>query len=125
MKYLYITAVLLGLAMFTSCGKKNDTGPVPHNIKVVATGSANFTALLSVIKSTSTTSSTLDTKAVTTGSYEFSTPLSSGDRVHFEIQTTGENVVSYTITDNGATAAQQTDKELSSYTKTFVDFTVN
>jgi hypothetical protein len=126
MKYLYICLALLVCISMSSCSKKGDAMPTPHTIKFTATGTASFTAVVSVIKSTSTTSTTLDTKAVATGTaYDYSTSLNSGDIVHFEIQTMGENSVSYTITDNGMAVAQQTNQELGSFSKTTADYTIN
>ena len=126
MKYLSICLALFICVSIASCSKKGDAGPAPHTIKFTATGTASFTAVVSVIKTTATTSTTLDTKTVAIGtSYDYSTVLNSGDAVHFEIQTMGENSVSYTITDNGTVAAQQTNKELGSFTKTTADFSVN
>lgn len=126
MKYLYICVALFVCVYIASCSKKGDTMPTPHTIKFTATGTASFTAVASVIKATSTTSTTLDTKKVDTGAtYDYSTLLNSGDIVHFEIETMGENTVSYTITDNGTVVAQENNKELGSFSKTTADYTVN
>jgi hypothetical protein len=126
MKYLYICFTLLVCISIASCSKKGDAMPTSHTIKFTATGTASFTAVASVIKATATTSTTLDTKTVATGTpYDYSTSLNSGDIVHFEIQTMGENSVSYTITDNGTAVTQQTNKELVSFSKTTADYTIN
>ena len=126
MKYLSICLTLFICLSIASCSKKGDATPTPHTIKFTATGAASFTAVVSVIKTTASTSTTLDTKTVATGTtYDYSTILNSGDAVHFEIQTMGENTVSYTITDNGTVAAQQTNKELGSFTKITADYSIN
>jgi hypothetical protein len=126
MKYLYICLTFFVCLFIASCSKKGNVMPTPHTIKFTATGTASFTAIASVIKATATTSTTLDTKTVATGTtYDYSTLLNSGDIVHFEIQTMGENLVSYTIADNGTVVAQQTNEELGSFSKTTADYTIN
>jgi hypothetical protein len=126
MKYLSICLTLFICLSIASCSKKGDAAPTAHTVKFTATGTASFTAVVSVIKITASTPTTLDTKTVATGTtYDYSTVLNSGDAIHFEIQTMGENTVSYTITDNGTVAAQQTNKELGSFTKTTADYTIN
>jgi hypothetical protein len=126
MKCLYISLALFVCLFIASCSKKGDAMPTPHTIKFTATGTASFTAVVSVIKATATTSTTLDTKTVDTGTtYDYSTLLNNGDIVHFEIQAMGENSISYTITNNGTVVAQENNKELGSFSKTTADYTIN
>jgi hypothetical protein len=126
MKCLYISLALFVCLSIASCSKKGDAMPTPHTIKFTATGTASFTAVVSVIKATATTSTTLDTKTVDTGTtYDYSTLLNNGDIVHFEIQAMGENSISYTITNNGTVVAQENNKELGSFSKTTADYTIN
>lgn len=124
MKYLYVLAIIATCFLTASCSKKGNPAPIPHTIKITASGTSPFTVTVSSILSTAVTATVLDTKTVSTGSYEFTTMLSTDDVVHLEIQTMSENIVSYNITDNGAAGAQQTDKEMSSFTKVTADYTV-
>lgn len=126
MKYLYICLALITCFAISSCSKKGDATPAVHTIRFQATGTASFTAVVSVVRSSATTSTTLDTKTVATGTtYDFSTPLNSGDAIHFELQTMTENSVSYTVSDNGTVVSQVSGKELGSFSKTSADFVLN
>ncbi|RWY52315.1 hypothetical protein [Mucilaginibacter gilvus] len=126
MKYAFILLSLIGGFFLTSCGKKGTAGPVPHNIKVNVTGTAAFTVTLSAIKADETITSAIDTKMVSSGTYEFTTGLVAGGVLHLEIQNSGaENTVSYTITNNGAAGKSDSGKELGSFSKITTDYTVN
>jgi hypothetical protein len=126
MKYAIILLAFVGCISICSCSKKGAAGPVPHNIKVTVTATAAFTVTLSAIKADETVSSAIDTKSVTTGSYEFTTGLVAGGVLHMEIQNSGTgNTVSYVITNNSTTVAQESAKELGSFSKISTDYTVN
>ncbi|WP_374948510.1 hypothetical protein [Mucilaginibacter sp.] len=126
MKYLYICLALIACLAVTSCSKKGDAQPTVHTVRFQATGTASMTAVVSVVRASTTTSTTLDTKTVATGTtYDFSTPLNNGDAIHFELQTMSENAVSYTVSDNGTIVSQVTGKELGSFSKTTADFVLN
>jgi hypothetical protein len=126
MKYAFILLSLIGCFLFTSCSKKGASGPVPHNIKINVTGTASFTVTLSAIKADEMVSTAIDTKTVTSGTYEFNTGLVAGGVVHLEIQNSGAgNTVSYTITNNGAAGTSDTGRELGSFSKITADYTVN
>lgn len=126
MKHLYICLAAIICFSAMSCSKSGTPAPAPHTIKITATGTASFTAVVSAIKTTSAASQTLEAKTVTTGTnYSYTTTLNTGDALHFEIQTMSENTVNYSITDNGTIAAQQSGKELISFSKTTADYTVN
>jgi uncharacterized membrane protein YcgQ (UPF0703/DUF1980 family) len=125
MKYLYKMLLAIACLAVISCGKKNNNDTiVPHTIKVSASGTAQFTTVVSAIRSSEVTAATLDTKTVTTGSYEYSTSLNAGDLIRVEIQTSGENTINYAITDNGTTITQEVGKELGSFTKVNAEYTV-
>lgn len=124
MKYLYLIACVIISCSVFSCSKKNNPAPMAHTIKVTASGTAQFIAIVKVTKVDATTSTTLDTRSVASGSYDFTTSLNSGDMVHLEIQTSSENTVSYTITDNAAIGLQQSGRELGSFSKLMADYTV-
>ena len=110
---------------FSACSKKGNAVPTPHTITFMATGSAGFTGIVSVLKITSTVSTVLDIKTVTAGqSYDYTTNLSAGDVVNLEMQTSGGNLISYSITDNGAIVVQQSGREVSSFSKIAVEYTV-
>jgi hypothetical protein len=128
MKYAFILLSLVCCLFITSCSKKSggSAAPVPHNIKVTVTGTAPFTVTLSAIKADETISTALDTKTVSSGSYEFNTGLVVGGVVHLEIQnSSGENTVSYSITNNGSAGVSDSGKELGSFSKITTDYTVN
>ncbi|MBD1393562.1 hypothetical protein [Mucilaginibacter glaciei] len=126
MKYLYIFMALVAGFTISSCSKGGDATPFVHNIRFQATGTAAITPLVSVMKSSAVTSTTLDTKTVATGTaYDFTSAFTAGDVVHFEIQTMTENSISYTISDNGTVVAQVTGKEQGSFSKITLDFPVN
>ena len=125
MKKILLMAGLMLCLFFAACSKKGDATPTSHTIKFSATGSAGFTGVVSVLKTTSTVSTALDTKTVTVGqSYDYTTNLSVGDVVNFEMQTSGENLLSYSITDNGTVVVQQSGKEVSSFSKISAEYTV-
>lgn len=123
MKNLYVILCLVFAVYVSSCSKKGDAAPTPHTITVTVNGSAGFTATLNVLKTTQTMATTLDKKTVD-GAYTFTTTLNSGDEVHLEIQTSSENLMSYKITDNAATGIEATNREVGSFTKFSVDYTV-
>ena len=126
MKYAFILLSLVGCFLFTSCSKKGATGPVPRNIKVNVTATAAFTVKLSAIKADETVNSAIDTKTVSSGSYEFTTGLVAGGVLYLEIQNSGaENTVSYTITNNGTVVKSASGTELGSFSKIAADYTVN
>lgn len=123
MKYILIVAALITCFSVSSCSKKGNAAPTPHTITITANGSAEFAIALSVIRNDVTTSAPLENKTVT-GSYSYTTQLNTGDLVQLSIQTSAANVVSYTITDNGATGLQVTDKELGSFSRVTGEYTV-
>ncbi|AMR30958.1 hypothetical protein A0256_05710 [Mucilaginibacter sp. PAMC 26640] len=125
MKYLYAIATMMICCTMLSCSKKSNPAPMAHTIKVTATGTADYTVVLSVIKSDATTGTPLETKPVSGGSYDYSTSLNPGDLVHLEIQTSLANTISYSITDNGAPGTSENGRELGSFSKLTADYTVN
>jgi hypothetical protein len=128
MKYAILLLSLVGCIFITSCSKKSggSAAPVPHNVKVTVTGTSTFTVTLSAVKADETVSTTLDTKTITSGSYEYTTGLVVGGVVHLEIQnSSGENTVSYAITNNGAAGVSDSGKELGSFSKITADYAVN
>ncbi|MEO7215000.1 hypothetical protein [Mucilaginibacter sp.] len=126
MKYAFILLSLVGCFFISSCSKSGSAAPVPHNIKVTVTATAAFTVKLSATKADETVNSAIDTKTVSSGTYEFTTGLVVGGVLHLEIQNSGaENTVSYTITNNGAAGTSDSGKELGSFSKITTDYAVN
>lgn len=127
MKYAIVLLSLMGCMLLSSCSKEAGTvAPSPHTIKVVVSGTASYTVTLSAIKADETVSTALDTKTVASGGYTFTTGLAAGSQVHLEIMNgAGENTLSYSVSNSGVSGISDSDKELGSYSKITVDYTVN
>jgi hypothetical protein len=128
MKYLLVALALVLCISITSCSKKDAAVPeiTTRTIKVVATGTApEYYSTIYITKKGETNSTLVDTKTVTTGSYEYTTTLNVGDVMTFDTQTTAtSNTLNYTFTKNGVVDGQLTNKEMGMYSKITVVYTV-
>jgi hypothetical protein len=93
---------------------------------MVATGTApEYYSTVYVTKKGETSATLVNNKTVTTGSYEYTATLNVGDVMLFDTQTTATaNTLNYTITNNGAVDGQLINKEMGTYTKISVVYTV-
>lgn len=119
MNKLVLSALMLLVALFSSCSKKSTPAPTKHIIKVTATATGNYQASVSIKKSGEDTKTIVDSKTMSSGgSYDYTTSgLTAGDQVfvsHYNPDPLATIKVNFAIMDNGTQKLGEDDKWLSS-----------
>lgn len=121
-KLTFITGIILCLIV-TACSKKETAVPVnqKHTIKVTASATADFAAVISTADNLGASPTIVKTVSVATGtSFEFSTDAASNSYVFLKLSSDTENNITYKIFDNGTVVQQENGKEFISHsTETF------
>ncbi|MDN3581824.1 hypothetical protein [Mucilaginibacter flavus] len=108
-----------------SCSKKNDVQPQPHTIKITASGTDAFSAVLSTLKTTDTNPVTADSKTVAKGSaYAYTGMFNEGDQLSLDLESDVTNSITYAIYDNDTIVAQASGKELTTHTMVTVGYDI-
>ena len=125
MKKIAGTALILISILTLSCSKKNDTQPEPHTIKITASSSDGFTAILTTLKTTATSPDIPDSKTVAKGSaYAYTGTFNEGDQLSFDLKSDVTNSITYAIYDNETIVAQASDKEVTTHTTITVGYDI-
>jgi len=101
-----------------ACSKKDSPTPADqkHTIKITASATADFDAVISTAANLGATPTTVKSIAVAQGtSFEFSADAVSGNYIFLKLSSDTENNITYKIFDNGTVVQQEDAKEFISH----------
>lgn len=125
MKKIAGTALILISILTLSCSKKNDAQQQSHTIKITASSSNEFTAVLTTQITTATSPITTDSKTIAKGSaYAYTKTFNEGDQLSFDLKSDVTNSITYAIYDNETIVAQASDKEVATHTTITVGYDI-
>ena len=108
-----IKLLMIGCLFIASCSKSADKQiqpeiKTPHAVVVRASGTADYTVIISTVKKGQSDQLPLYSTSATAGTaVEYTSSITSGDYIIFEIKTTAVNFVNYSVTDNNLVVLQQ------------------
>jgi hypothetical protein len=117
-KLTLLTGIILCLIV-TACSKKDNTAPAnqKHTIKITASGTADFDAIVSTAANLGAAQATVKNITVAQGtSFEFSVDATTGNYIYLKLSSDAENSIAYKIFDNGTVVQQENAKEFISHT---------
>jgi hypothetical protein len=118
MKKLFLLAGIVFCLIVTACSKKDNAAPAnqPHTIKVTASGTADFAAVISAAANLGATPVVVKSVSVAPGtSFEFSTEAATNSYIFVKISSDITNNITYKIYDNGNVVQQEDAKEFSTH----------